>query len=98
MSPSRTPIPHHRTSSSTTSSIGASATISRRSTSSSSDLLQNKLRTLLNASENSNKESKGVTDLGLMTKFKSDCSSSYDINKYMSPKKLHQEVSILLNV
>lgn len=100
MSPSRTPIPHHRNSSSTTSSIVASSTVNRRSTSSSSDLLQNKLRTLLYASSDT-KESIGssqLADLGLMTKFKSDSPSSYDINKYMSPKKLNQEVSYTVNI
>ena len=75
MSPSRTPILHHRSSS------------SRRSTSSSSDMLQNKLRNLLNSSGDSSKD---LPELN--TKYKAE-SPNYDINKYMSPKKLSHDVS-----
>lgn len=80
MSPSRTPLPHQRSSS-----------ITRRSGSANSDILQTKLRSLLNTSTE-NKESTPLSDVDILTKYQPDSPNNYDINKYMSPKKLNQEV------
>lgn len=77
MSPSRTPLPHQRSSS-----------ITRRSGSANSDILQTKLRSLLNMSTE-NKDS-SPNDVDILTKFKPDSPNNYD--KYMSPKKFNQEV------
>ncbi|XP_037035192.1 uncharacterized protein LOC119073697 [Bradysia coprophila] len=83
MSPSRTPLPHQRSSS-----------ITRRSGSANSDILQTKLRSLLNTSTE-NKDST-PSDVDIISKFmKPDSPNNYDINKYMSPKKLNQELTVL---
>lgn len=67
--------------------------MTRRSGSTSSDILQTKLRSLLNTSAE-NRESAPLRDVDLLKKFKTNSPSNYDRNKYMSPKKIHQEVRV----
>lgn len=99
MSPSRTPVTAHRSSISNTLASNAygtpnAGTISRRSgggsTFSSSDLLQTKLRSLLNTSIDHGQP----PDAHYSGKMMPDSPSSYDQHlQYISPKKLsHQEV------
>lgn len=85
MSPSRTTILQHQRPIIANNTI-TSSTNNRRSSSSSSDLLQNKLRNLLNSASDS-KES-------LITLTPPEISPKYDINKYMSPKKLHKQLMV----
>lgn len=105
MSPSRTPTAHHRnasTVSSGTNSFGnQSSSTNRRSGGiiSSSDLLQTKLRSLLNTSlDHSQQEPlyKDGPSVHRSGKLKPD--SQYELHaQYASPKKLsHQEVSVSL--
>lgn len=70
---SRTPLSGHHQSHS-----------GRRCSSSSTDMLQNKLRNLLNSSADSKGSAMLATPL--------DISPKYDIAKYMSPKKLNKQV------
>lgn len=97
MSPSRTPIPHHRSNSMNTATpttiISGGTLPGRRCASSSSDMLQNKLRTLLNEADPLKDAKMAVSDL--IAKYKAESPNhAYDISKYASPKKLNQEVQV----
>lgn len=97
MSPSRTPIPHHRSNSINTTTpttiISGGTLPGRRCASSSSDMLQNKLRTLLNEADPLKDAKMAVSDL--IAKYKAESPNhTYDISKYASPKKLNQEVQV----
>lgn len=99
MSPSRTPVAAHRNSilNNSVTTPNASGTLNRRSgggggnTFSSSDILQTKLRSLLNTSIDH-----GQPDVHFSSKMMPESPSSYDQHmQYMSPKKLsHQEVGV----
>lgn len=104
MSPSRT-LPSQR--SSTITGQHGNLSSNRRSSSSSSDLFQNRLRLLIASSSisDSNKDIQLISrDFGLGTatigtpstklKSKENCNDKYDLNKYLSPKRINNNKEV----